>query len=199
MIVWTNQPYAVYETLMQTGQFTCDPKQAENWQEAEFAKAYQWMIKQMTHKIGPAPVGVTAPIWAWYKRNYAHQRPDFRQLRDFADQVCLEIEIADEDILLSDFIHWHAVLNDFWLSGAQNEAEYDEKEAWYQSLSPRQQQRVKEQSWQQIFDYTPRFGDWSCNGDTVQGCFWQLNRSQVRRAWCQQKGHRVVELGVSQN
>lgn len=49
MIVWTNQPYSVYEQLMATGSFSCTPALSSNLNDGfdDFARAYAWMIKQM--------------------------------------------------------------------------------------------------------------------------------------------------------
>lgn len=40
MIVWTNQPYSVYEQLMATGTFSCTPALSINLKEDDFARAY---------------------------------------------------------------------------------------------------------------------------------------------------------------
>lgn len=198
MIVWTNQPYSVYEQLMATGSFSCTPALAINLNDGfdDFARAYAWMIKQMKRRIGQPPAGVTTPIWAWYRMNFQHRRPDFRMDRDFDDQVCMEIEIDEAQILLSDFENWNFVLNDWYLAKVSNEDDWNRQEAWFDQLPAAHQTRVKERSWQRIFDITPAHGDWTRNGDCVQGCFWQLNRNQVRRAWRLRKGKRMVELGV---
>lgn len=54
MIVWTNQPYSVYEQLIATGSFSCTPALSSNLNDGfdDFARAYAWMIKQMKRRIG---------------------------------------------------------------------------------------------------------------------------------------------------
>ena len=47
MIIWTIQPYSVYQQLESKGQFYCDPEKSENLKENNFQVAYNWMIKQM--------------------------------------------------------------------------------------------------------------------------------------------------------
>lgn len=55
MIVWTIQPYEVYEEILGKGEFACDPSLSANLSEGdEFRRSYQWMIQQMTEKIGQA-------------------------------------------------------------------------------------------------------------------------------------------------
>lgn len=197
MIVWTNQPYSVYQQLKKTGRFVCDPRQALDHEFTDYAAAYHWMQIQLKRKVGLPPADVTTPIWAWYRRNWHHQRPDFRDRHDYADQVCLEVEVAESQILLSDFEHWNFVLNDWRISMVTSEAAWEQDQVWFMSLPKAQQQRVKHHSWQQIFDITQRHGDWEKNGDTVQGCFWELRWPQVRRAWRLQGRERAVELEVS--
>ncbi|MCD2255154.1 DUF3841 domain-containing protein [Lactobacillus sp. CC-MHH1034] len=196
MILWTNQPFVVYQQLQQRGIFSCDPAYAPLLADdnVNFKNAYQWMCTQLKQKVGLPPAGVEFPIWAWYRRNYAHQRPDFRQRQDYDDQVLLELMIPETDVLLSDFDQWHFVLGNSYLPTANSEREFDQAEQRFENLSATEQQIEKLVSWQQIFDITPRFGDWTQNGAYVQGCFWQLKQEQVCRAWRRQKGHKVEEL-----
>lgn len=70
MIVWTIQPYSVYQQLQQQQIFSCDPRQSQNLQDEEFRVAYSWMVKQMIKQIGLPPTGVTHPIWAWYRWDF---------------------------------------------------------------------------------------------------------------------------------
>lgn len=204
MIVWTNQPYVVYQKLMHTGSVSCDPQKSDNLNSTIlesnriFQRAYAWMIEQLRAKVGPASVGVTYPIWAWYRQNFIHRRPDLRERHDYADQVCIELGIPEEDILLSDFSAWHFLLNDWYNNDATNEKEWEEKERWFDNLPAEKQKIVTAQSWQRIFDITPQKDNWTMNGKYVQACFWLLQKEQVRRVWRLRKGHRVKELAVSE-
>lgn len=45
MIMWTIQPYSVYQQLIKNGCFYRDPNKSENLNETDFQSAYQWMIK----------------------------------------------------------------------------------------------------------------------------------------------------------
>lgn len=52
MIIWTIQPYSVYQELVAKGQFYCDPNKSCNLKEADFQAAYAWMIAQLKVKVG---------------------------------------------------------------------------------------------------------------------------------------------------
>lgn len=197
MIVWTVQPYSVYQQLQQQQIFSCDLRQSQNLQVEEFRVAYSWMIKQMIKQIGLPPAGVTHPIWAWYRWDFQHKHPDFRTMRDYDDQVCLELEMPDEQALLSDFDAWHTVLNDFYNSCVTNEEEFEAEFAWFENLPLKQQEQVKRKSWQHIFDVTPRRGKWTQNGDFVQACFWQIHMHQVRKVWRMKRGRKVTLMTPS--
>ena len=193
MIVWTIQPYKVYQKIMDEGIFFCNPELSINLKDDhDFSRAYHWMIQQMIKQIGPSNKKDTYPIWAWYRsRDYQHRRPDFRWVKDYPDEVCIELEIPEKKVLLSDFQGWHFVLNDWYYSDAKSDEEWDCKEKWFDNLTVNQQQRVKEESWQRIFDITPRHGEWEVNGDVVQACFWAIKKDQISKVWRLQKGKKV--------
>lgn len=178
---------------MDEGIFFCNPELSINLKDDhDFSRAYHWMIQQMIKQIGPSNKKDTYPIWAWYRsRDYQHRRPDFRWVKDYPDEVCIELEIPEKKVLLSDFQGWHFVLNDWYYSDAKSDEEWDCKEKWFDNLTVNQQQRVKEESWQRIFDITPRHGEWEVNGDVVQACFWAIKKDQIRKVWRLQKGKKV--------
>lgn len=195
MIMWTIQPYSVYQQLVKNAYFYCDPNKSANWKDTDFRLAYQWMIKQLEVKAARPCNQITTPLWAWYRsHDYRHQRPDFRWSRDYSDEVCIEFDIPEEKVLLSDFEAWHFVLNNWYYSSARSKEEWEQDEKRFDSLSKIEQQHIKERSWQQIFDITPRHGEWTRNGEIVQGCFWLLRLNQVRRVWRLKKGERVHEI-----
>ena len=195
MIMWTIQPYCVYQQLISNGFFYCNPNKSENLKHPDFKLAYQWMTKQLRARLAPPCNQIITPLWARY-RSYAYhyQRPDFRWARDYPDEVCIEYDIPDDEVLLSDFEIWHFVLNDWYYSSATSEKEWEQDERRFDALSKVEQQRIKEESWQQIFDITLRHGEWTRNGDVVQGCFWLLRLNQVRRVWRMKEEERVHEI-----
>ena len=106
----------------------------------------------------------------------------------------MEINIPEEKVLLSDFEAWHFVLNDWYYSPATNEQEWERLEKKFDSLPERKQKQVEEKSWQRIFDTDIRHGEWTKNGETVQGCFWMLEINQIRKVWLLKKGEKVREI-----
>ena len=50
MIMWTTQPYSVYQQVINQDYFYCDPSKLENCKDTDFQLAYQWMIKQLKVK-----------------------------------------------------------------------------------------------------------------------------------------------------
>ena len=192
MILWTIQPVEVYRNLLETGTFACDPRKVPHKNDDHFTRAYAWISQQLRRRVGPPPARVTLPIWAWYRSaNFQHRRPDLRTHRYYPDQVCIEFEIAEEAVLLSDYENWHLVLNNAYFGAARTEAAARREWKWYDQLSPSQQQQAKRASWRRVFDVDAFENEWFRSGMIVQACFWQLHREQVRRVWHQQPGHRV--------
>lgn len=142
MIIWTMQPYEVYQKILEKGIFYYDPQLSSCLKgDDDFQRAYRWMIKQMENKIDPAKEKNCYPIWDWYRsRDHKHQYPDFRWIRDFPDEVCIELEIPEERALLSDFEGWHFVLNDWYYSDATNQVQWNWQREWFDSLSKHCQQ-----------------------------------------------------------
>ena len=139
MILWTIQPVEIYNLVIETGVYRCDPALIHL---PEFADSYSWLAKQMTDRIGPAPAGVTFPVWAWYIMDGKRKKPDLRRERwtggpgneDFAR---IEIEVPDQDVLLSDFDAWGSILSNWLLS--DTEEEYEQQKAFYTQMSPLEQ------------------------------------------------------------
>lgn len=115
MHLWTVQPEELYEKLKAEKVLRCDPAQSEWVTECGFSTAYDWISEQMKMRVGPPPKGVVYPFWAWHTIDWRHQKPDLHRTEFRAykgNQVCLEIEIPDNMVLLSDETSWHIVLND---------------------------------------------------------------------------------------
>ncbi len=66
----------------------------------------------MSFRIPGTPPGIF-PIWAWYKYDEKY-RPDLRKAAHLAKGdrgVLIEVEESFDNVLLSDFMNWHLVLN----------------------------------------------------------------------------------------
>lgn len=182
MRLWTIQPKEVYDILKNNGEFICDITKSSLFDEY-FKRSYDWLITKMDEKNINHPIGVDYPIWAWHTMDWKHEKPNL--LEDYYGEkgeelICLELEVPDEDVLLSDFNLWHFVLNDSWIDDSKNEMEYDLMHEQYDKLSPLEREQLKKDSWNKIFDITPiTYGDWVSIGRYVQACFWKLKLEYV--------------------
>jgi len=180
--LWTIQPLIIYEKLMAQGTLHCDPEQKGFWGlvSEEFRTAYEWLAEQMKLRVGSPPQGVRYPLWAWALIDGASKKPDLRRTEFnnyVGENVVIELEIPDTDVLLSDEVNWHYVLNNWYLHDVNDEdGKWEETEAWFNSLSPDRKEAVKQKSWERIFDKNDRDNDWTF----VQATFWELQIAQVK-------------------
>lgn len=180
MILWTSQEEAVYNELLKTGVYRCDLNLSPM---KDCRKQYDWLVRQMKQRIGPPPEQVTYPVWALYQQDGKHRKPDLRRERwefgcDGERFACLEIEIPDRDVLLSDFDAWCMLLSDFLISDTEQEGCC--LEAQYEALSPSEKRRMKDKNWERVFNLSPLNNGWSRRGYYIQANFWELRLEQVR-------------------
>lgn len=180
MILWTSQEEAVYNELLKTGVYRCDLNLSPM---RDCRKQYDWLVRQMKQRIGPPPEQVTYPVWALYQQDGKHRKPDLRRERwafgcNGERFACLEIEIPDRDILLSDFDYWCIILNNGLLSDTEQEDRCLETQ--YEALSPSEKRRMKEKNWERVFDLSPLDNEWMRKGYDIQATFWELRLEQVR-------------------
>lgn len=180
MILWTSQEEAVYNELLKTGVYRCDLNLSSM---KDCREKYDWLVRQMKQRIGPPPDKVTYPVWAWYQQQGKHRKPDLRRERwevgcDGERFACIEIEIPDRDVLLSDFDAWCIILSDFLISDTEQEDRC--LEAQYEALSPSEKRRMKDKNWERVFDLSPLNNGWARRGYEIQATFWELRLEQVR-------------------
>lgn len=181
MILWTIQPIHIWNQIQAEGTYICDPTR---FSMPEFNWAYDWLVDRMKEKIGAPPEKIVYPVWAWYKQNGKHSKPDLRRERwcygpgdeDFA---CIEVDVPDEEVVLSDFDLWSFVLINALISESEEENSLLEKH--YDGLSPEQQQAFKRQNWERIFDLTPLQNNCGTRGQWIQATFWQLKKEYIRK------------------
>ena len=188
LILWTIQPRNIWELLKDSGIYRCEPTKSSllmdgSIPDPSIVEKYDWLVGQMKERIGPAPKRVTYPVWAWYKHNGEHKKPDLRTARwsygtGDEDYACIEFEIADEKVLLSDFDVWHIILNNGLIS--ETEEEYNQLEEQYDSLPPTEQTVFKYQNWSRVFNISPLDNDWIRRGLWVQATVWELRKADVR-------------------
>ena len=180
------QPVEVYEILCKDGIYRMNPEKIEEpW--TVFLTAYDWLNQYLEAKT-PKPLGVSYPIWAWFRFNGKEKKPDLRHTcygSRGTKMVCMEIEIPDEEVLLSDFDLWHFVLNKWWLPDCFHEGygdnEDEVQQRWFDGLTKDEQIKEKEKSWERIFDIEPFENDWILKGKYVQAIFWELKLEQVKK------------------
>ena len=179
MTLWTMQPVSVYEEIKEHGVYRADAKKITT---PEFLKAYDWLCDKLAEKC-PRLCNVQYPVWAWYKFNGKHKKPDLRHSCygvHGQEMAAMEVEVPDDQVLLSDFELWHSVLNKAYL--AMTESEYSE---FYETIALRtntENQMVKEKSWNNIFNIPdePYEDDWIRYGAYVQAIFWELKAEYIK-------------------
>ena len=182
MTLWTMQPLQIWNLIQETGVYRCDPAKS-SMREAEFTSKYNWLIRQMKKRIGPPPQGVEYPVWAWHTQGWKHRKPDLRSERwgygpGNEKYACIEFEIPDDQVLLSDFDAWCIILNDGLLN--ETEEESDRMDAYYDALPPDEQVAFKEGNWQGAFDITHLDNDWIARGRWIQATLWELRKAMIR-------------------
>ncbi|MBO4821545.1 MAG: DUF3841 domain-containing protein [Prevotella sp.] len=189
MRLWTIQGIEIYEQLKRDGIAYCTKPY---WgDEPIFMYAYQWMAKQMRQRIGEPPIdGIEYPIWAWYQYDSAKKRKPPRSLDNIPEGMSayMEIEVPDNEVLLSGFSVWHAVLNqcpiDDWKAIDKVE-ERLEKEAGrkldYNEYPPQFRDRI-EKTWEEIFNLDRRdanIGRRHKRNRSIQATFWMLKQEYI--------------------
>ena len=183
MILWTVQPEEVYNNIIQTGVYRCDFSRSgmKDWK-----MQYDWLVTQMIKRIGEKPSGTDYPVWAWFKWRGRRKRPDLRSerwLNGWKGErfVCMEIDIPEQQVLLSDYDAWSIILLDGLLS--DSEAENDLLEKQYSFLSEEKQKEMKQKNWERVFDLKVNENDWITRGSCIQATFWELHKEQIKKVW----------------
>lgn len=187
MKLWSIQTEDVYNKVMSDGYCIVDRNKSEclyadNKIDEQFDRSYNWLVEKMTEKIGK-PENVVLPWWAYYK-SCGVRDLTLKDLQYFGtpgkEYMLLELEVPDNEVVLSDLDAWHFVLNNWWLDGSLNEEEWDKNNEWIESLSPEERQKVKTESWNDIFDIEPFENDWMAKGQSVQATFWILRKEYIK-------------------
>ena len=106
---WTIQHVDHWKAFEQTGVLQASDAHVD----PDFQFAYGWMRKQMQQYI-PCPMPPLYPLWAWYKYDTHRYRPDLRRaahLPSGTPGVLITFEADFSQVLLTDFVSWHMVLN----------------------------------------------------------------------------------------
>lgn len=180
MRLYTVQPFEVLDAIEKNGYFVCTKEKSVNYDD--FHDAYEWLSQEMI-KRGICPeYDNTLPVWAWYLHGGLNKLDLSKAGLGIPKErmVCLEIEVPENQVLLSDFIAWHDVLNDSWSDDSKNEQEFDALHEWFDALPSSERERIKIDSWQRIFDISPINTDWRIQGYYVQATFWKLTEDMIK-------------------
>ena len=183
MKLWTIQKAEVLEILERDGIYRTNTAACHN---PDLSEAYDWLNTYLEKK-DIKPEGVDYPIWAWFRHDRKEKKPDLRKAAYAAPGtkcVCIELEIPDNKVLLSDYDAWHAVLNKWWIDDSTNEEEWDKNHDWFDTLSFEERKVLMEKSWEKIFDIELREDptNWDSNGKYIQAVFWELRKEYVKKA-----------------
>ena len=190
MVIWSILTQQAWDDLQQRGRLRVGRRHVMQ----EFLGPYAWMAKQMDRRLRtPRPSKNAMPIWAWYQWEGVNRRkPDLRSggyLPTGEPGVCVELEVTDDRVLLSDFDLWHYVLNYWYLPESEKDGKAFEEKLARAGLSfygcdhhhplphVRYRQEI-ERSWERIFDT-----NWADRGHAIasppkkksmQATLWEL-------------------------
>ena len=85
---------------LQKGRLVTKP----NANHVHYKDAYEWMTEQLNHRT-KKPTDVVYPLWCWLNppnpNTWSHKEPE----------ILIEFKIDKIDILFSDYLKWHHILN----------------------------------------------------------------------------------------
>lgn len=187
MRLWTIQPPDVYDLIIKDGYFICDDTKSSMLQRTRFRFAYDWLVDQMTKRIGNAPENVTYPVWAYLRKpnldkQFNTENPGTR--------VCIEFEIDEKDILVTNLNWWSiTALNFAPYIKAKTAEEFDEKYDRFEALPVEQQTAEMLKSWEMLIIPVSYSGP-----DEPQATFWKLNADQIINVtFFEQKGEWIFD------
>lgn len=185
MILWTIQPKNTLDIIKEKGVFTCDTTKSEWYNSSnEFHRAYDWLVKEMDNRGIYHPKELQLPLWAWHTIEYKHQKPDYYEMgfgKEGDELICIEFEISDNEVLLSDFDNWLLILNNDFVTECNNGKEWDEEQQWLDNLPEDKRKTAIINSWQRIFNLEAVNNDIRIAGSYIQATFWQLKKEMIRK------------------
>ena len=161
MRLWTFQGIAIYEQLIKEGIAYCSKPSYSD--EENFMYAYRWMSAQMRSRIGESPIkGLEYPMWAWYQYDSAKKRKPTKSPFNMGEGIIafMELEIPDNQVLLSDFSNWHAVLNqgaiDDWKRIYREEDRLEEAVGHRLALQRYEKSHSCDHEWDDLREYSKK-------------------------------------------
>ena len=185
MIVWTIQPPEVLDIIERDGVFRCDTSKSSYANDDQYKEAFDWMVRHMDERGIRHPEGVEYPIWAWYKWDNEHKRPDLREIGyGYKGEILcrIELDVPDDEVLLSHLEAWMCVVRGSYLNPGRNEEEWDENEEILNtSESFEKFSKIIEDSWENIFDMNWDDGGMWGAGEAIQATFWEIRKEMIRK------------------
>ena len=203
MKLWTFQTTDVAETLQSGHDYICNPQLSELLYDKEnpdysemFIRGYDF-ISHHLNNISLKPDGIIYPVWSWYSTHECTAEHVINELQEGdkdnnEDIVLIELEVPDNEVLLSNFADFHDVLNNhtsennaYFLQVCNkhncDKYEEDDGQLWCEShweevfsLMDNATEEEKRSSWDK---YVIEDIDYSV--DFIQACFWKISPEYV--------------------
>ena len=153
--------------------------------------AYDWLKVQMESRLGKPTNRDQYPVWAWYQYFDSNKkRPDLRRsghLPSGKTGYRIEFEKDDKEVLLSDFVLWHYVLNQCYLplnmDDYENFEENNNNALDHLNFKnyPKHIKDKIEKSWNYIFDmsFNSEEVSFPFEEKKIQATFWKLELKDV--------------------
>ena len=145
MILYTVQEYTLYKKLLKSKVLKVDLSFSELY--VDYKIAYDWLYKQFKKRVKNYDGN---PLWWGYLK-----RPDLRVYRRYCCEkmVLIELDIPDNLLLKSNFYLWECAICDAGIFKSLKEfnAYYKDEKNWTSKVK-KQKQKIKEKSWDIIFE-----------------------------------------------
>lgn len=163
MRVYTIQTVEFYEELLRNGVVYCN-RESECSRDCKVQ--YDWMAEQMRKRIGEPPLpNIKYPVWVW-QQNKSRKRPkppmSSKNIPNgHSEAVMLELDVPDNEVLLSDLNLWILPLNHWAINNRHEDKLLYKKLEEYEKTHgkcyemheyPEEIRREIFDSWERVFD-----------------------------------------------
>lgn len=196
MRIYTIQRIELYEDLLHNGIAYCD---RESKMCCDYRFQYDWMAGQMRKRVGmPIFEGIKYPLWVWQQYSSRkktkppmspHDIP-FRQ----EEAVMLELDVPEDQVLLSDFALWGLPLLNWGIYGKREDKQLCKECDEYEKIHGKCNQMTDYpesirfkivESWDQIFNFDirdPYIVTSRRQNRCIQGTIWYLRKEWLKTA-----------------
>lgn len=95
--------------------------------------------------------------------------------------MVLELEVPDNQVLLSDEELWHYVLNNWYLNPLWFNDDYVENDEFDRLFN--MPDSDKEKTWSRIFDVSPFDNENIRAGKFIQATFWEIKKKYIKKVY----------------